>query len=168
MDYTKANDSKNAKDKKQDSNSLEEAISSELKSEVKTKKDNVDIKDDSQETKNTINNANKTVLLKHLSPEIGINEKHKRGHKWVLLALLTCFILFQFWTVYIFTDKTLSYCFSDTAKIELIDKVFVFISAYITSVVIELIAILKYIVKNVFDTSINDLLKLFKEESEKR
>ena len=42
-----------------------------------------------------------------------------------------------------------------------------FISAYITSVIIELIAILKYIVKNVFDTSIAGMVNNFKDNTTK-
>ena len=42
-----------------------------------------------------------------------------------------------------------------------------FTTGYITSVVVELIYMLKFIVKNVFDTSISDLVKLFKEETKK-
>ncbi len=38
-----------------------------------------------------------------------------------------------------------------------------FIGAYITSVVVELIAILRYIVKNVFDTSISGMVNNFKD-----
>lgn len=40
-----------------------------------------------------------------------------------------------------------------------------FVSIYITSVVIELIAMLKCIVTNVFDTSITSLVELYKDAS---
>lgn len=40
-----------------------------------------------------------------------------------------------------------------------------FISLYITSVVIELIALLKYIVSNVFDTSITGLVEIYKDSN---
>ena len=45
---------------------------------------------------------------------------------------------------------------------------FTFVVTYITSVVVELIYMLKYIVHNVFDTSISDLVKLFKEDNKKK
>lgn len=44
--------------------------------------------------------------------------------------------------------------------IEIIIK---FVGIYITSVVVELIAMLKYIVSNVFDTTITGLVEMYKD-----
>ena len=43
-----------------------------------------------------------------------------------------------------------------------------FMKFYITSIIVELISILFFIVKNVFDTSIIDLFKNFDKNKEKR
>ena len=48
-----------------------------------------------------------------------------------------------------------------------IQMIFTFIGAYITSIIVELIAILKYIVKNVFDTSIAGMVKDVKKKQKK-
>lgn len=47
--------------------------------------------------------------------------------------------------------------------LEYIKEIIKFISLYITSVVVELVAMLKYIVKNVFDTSITGLVEFYKD-----
>lgn len=43
-----------------------------------------------------------------------------------------------------------------------IELLLAFLGSYITSVIVELICILKYIVVNVFDTSISALMEAFK------
>ena len=48
-------------------------------------------------------------------------------------------------------------------SVEYINIIIKFVSAYITSVVVELIAMLKYVVKNVFDTSITGLVQLYRD-----
>lgn len=111
-----------------------------------------------------IKNANNQVLINVLSPQIEKNEKVKRYHKSILLILLTVFLVAQFSTVFVFTNKTLNYIFSKEVNAELVNASFAFITGYITSVVVELIAILRYIIQNVFDTSISELVKVFKEE----
>lgn len=80
-----------------------------------------------------------------------------------MVSFLILFLLFQFCTVFSLTSSVLNFSFKENSNIETIKILLTFVSAYITSVVIELIAILKYIVKNVFDTSIAELVKIFKE-----
>lgn len=48
-------------------------------------------------------------------------------------------------------------------KLSYINAIVKFIGFYITSVVVELITMLRYIVSNVFDTSITGLVELFKD-----
>ena len=48
-----------------------------------------------------------------------------------------------------------------------IQMLFAFFGTYITSVIVELICILKYIVVNVFDTSISGLMEAFSSVKEK-
>lgn len=74
------------------------------------------------------------------------------------------FLIAQFISVFYFTNKILNYTVSETGNLDYIRISLKFITGYITSVIVELIAILNYIVKNVFDTSIADLVKTFKAE----
>ncbi len=110
-----------------------------------------------------IKNVNNQVLIDYLSPEISSNEKSKRIHKYILIVLLALFLIGQFVVVFKLSNKTLTYATSGNADIEIVNSSFTFVSAYITSVVIELIAILNYIIHNVFDSSITELVKIFRE-----
>lgn len=116
------------------------------------------------EKDNLIKNVNEKVLIQYLSPQIEKNEKTKRYHKTALLCLLVLFLIAQFISVFYFTNKILNYTVSETGNLDYIRISLKFITGYITSVIVELIAILNYIVKNVFDTSIADLVKTFKAE----
>lgn len=85
------------------------------------------------------------------------------------MIAMAAFLIFQFIIVaiivvgsgyWIIKSHVTSNPFSDST----LQIIFTFIGAYITSVVVELIAILKYIVKNVFDTSIAGMVNNFREE----
>lgn len=75
----------------------------------------------------------------------------------ILLGLLFSVIIMIFVFHGLNNDLDLSY----------IETIIKFISLYITSVVVELIAMLKYIVSNVFDTSITGLVGLYKDVTNK-
>lgn len=115
-----------------------------------------------------IKNVNNEFLLNVLSPEIKKNEDKKRKHKDWLMVIMGLFLLFQFILVAVIIC-CFGYCvinahmkeipFSDST----IKIIFTFIGTYITSIIIELIAILKYIVKNVFDTSVAGMVSNFKD-----
>ena len=131
----------------------------------------VDFKEENtqQKTDIIIKNANNKFLLEVLSPEIQENEKKKRMHKDWLMIAMAAFLIFQFIIVtiivvgsgyWIIKSHVTNNPFSDST----LQIIFTFIGAYITSVVVELIAILKYIVKNVFDTSIAGMVNNFREE----
>ena len=100
-------------------------------------------------------------------------KRKKRKHKDWLMIGMGIFLLFQFMLVAIISCLIADHWivnshlsqnpFSDST----IQLIFAFICAYITSVVVELIAILKYIVKNVFDTSITGMVNTFAEGKEK-
>lgn len=47
---------------------------------------------------------------------------------------------------------------------DMVKMLFAFFGTYITSVIVELVYILKYIVLNVFDTSISGLMEIFKSQ----
>lgn len=148
---------------------LETQVFKSLMNEVPNKNISNDLKSEQrfymEENNDIIRNANNMVLVKRLAPEISDNEKMKRIHKCILLVLLTLFLIVQFISVYSLSEKVINYSISEKAVYNISKLLLTFISGYITSVVIELIAILKYIVKNVFDTSIAELLKIFKEDS---
>lgn len=119
-----------------------------------------------------VRDANNTVLLDVLSPQVEKNEEAKRTHKKILIGILGAFILLQFGLTFYIMNRTFGFIFTYYNENKAIDQhlvnlLFGFLTGYITSVVVELIYMLKFIVKNVFDTSISDLVKLFKEESKK-
>ncbi len=134
----------------------------EVESEKTFEEDSEDIAD------KIIVNANQYFLIKILSPEINKNEDKKRKHKDKLISIVKIFLICQFIvlmcllfgvTIMIFVFHGLKNDL-DLAYIESIIK---FISVYITSVVAELIAMLYFIVSNVFDTSITGLVEIYKD-----
>lgn len=149
----------------------EKSFWEELLSEVPDKGTKNDLKNEGKiETKKIdrsfIKDVNNQVLIDFLSPEISKNEESKRKHKGNLITLLTVFLVVQFLAVVFLSNKAISYAFTTEADADIVNSLLTFVSAYITSVVVEMIAILKYIVKNVFDTSLVDLVKIFKNEDD--
>lgn len=121
---------------------------------------------------NIIQNANNKVLIDVLSPQVVENEKTKRIHKYILLAIVGAFIVIQFLLTFYLISSTYNFIFeaykeNGTINTHLINLLFAFLTGYITSVVVELIYMLKFMVQNVFDTSISDLVKIFKEDGKK-
>ena len=103
-----------------------------------------------------IRKANADVLLKTLA----------REHKDKLIKYLARFLIFQFAFVFIIimTAVVSIICFHATnnpLSQGMVNILFAFFGTYLTSVVVELIYILKYIVEQVFDTSISSLTKAF-------
>lgn len=148
--------------------SLEKQIQ-QLEAEVPESKPQNDLKEElkyksKKNDRSLIKNVNNQVLIDFLSPEISKNEFAKRLHKYILIVLLTFFLVIQFNSVYRISLRVIDYSISEKANGEIVKSLLAFVSAYITSVVVELIAILKYIVKNVFDTSLAELVKIFKEK----
>ena len=144
-------------------NKAQELLQKEAQTTQNDIKAEFESKSKSDKNEDLIKNVNHQVLINYLSPEIERNEKSKRKHKFILIFLLTIFLIAQFYTVYKLSITTINYAVSDKAKLDILKTLLTFVSTYITSVVIELIAILNYIVKNVFDTSIKELIQLFKE-----
>ena len=113
-----------------------------------------------------IRKANADVLLKTLAPEITLNEQKKREHKDKLIKYLARFLVFQFAFVFIIIMTTIVsiICFHATnnpLSQGVVNILFAFFGTYLTSVAVELIYILKYIVEQVFDTSISSLTRAF-------
>lgn len=104
------------------------------------------------------------IYEKVLSPELKANEALKRTHKTDLMQNLFKILKVQFGFMYGFITLFLIYiCASNWLNIsdDVIFKIITFIEFYITSIIVELISILFFIVKNVFDKSIFDLFKNF-------
>ncbi len=118
-----------------------------------------------------ISNSNNYFLVKVLSPQIKANEKKKRKHKQIMLNVIVLFLKVQFVMLFLLVTGTLVTFFvfhglhndisNETFKI-----IIGFLGVYITSIVVELIYIAKFIVVNVFDTSIDGLVKLFSNTDE--
>lgn len=115
-----------------------------------------------------IDDSNKFFLIKILSPEITENENKKREHKDKLIGLVKTFLIMQFAIVALLMIGTLVMIFvfhgcGKTLALDHIDTIFKYIALYITSVVVELVTMLKFIVEKVFDTSITTLVELYKD-----
>ena len=132
--------------------------------------DKMDIEERKKRNDTIIKNANNWFLINVLSPEIQMNEQRKRKHKDWLMWIMGGFIFLQFVMVasmviysgYHIIDAQVKGTPFDNSTIKII---FTFIGTYITSVIVELIAILKYIVKNVFDTSVAGMVNNFKDNN---
>lgn len=144
-----------------------------LREQVKPNQDNrqsdLDSSFKEKETAKIIKNANQKFLIDVLSPEIRNNESKKREHKDTLMKAVSMFLVFQFIVVAIMVIGLLvafigAHMFAKPFSNDTMKILLAFIGTYITSVVVELIAILRCIVTNVFDTSITGLVEAFREK----
>lgn len=134
---------------------------------ISSKDDNSENDVKRQENINTyVKNANEKVLLGTLAPEVTKNEEKKREHKDKLIFYVSIFLGLQFAMIFVLIFTVLisiiifHYRENDFSS-GIINMLFAFFGTYITSVIVELIFILKYIVVNVFDTSISALMEVF-------
>lgn len=120
-----------------------------------------------------INNMNSYFLMqkeiyeKTLSPILIENENSKRHHKDIVLNNLFKLLKGQFIATYIFTFvMVLMIAISDILSISdtIIESMFSFMKFYISSILAELLAILFFIVKQVFDKSVFELFKNFDKD----
>lgn len=120
-----------------------------------------------------IKSVNDDILLNYLAPEVRENEKKKRDHKDKLITYVSVFLCSQFTVIFIILFTILCsiiyfhHCDNDL-DYNIIKILFGFFGTYITSVIVELIFILKFIVEKVFDTSITSLMEIFKSKEEER
>ncbi|MDE7446256.1 MAG: hypothetical protein K2N15_11245 [Lachnospiraceae bacterium] len=104
-----------------------------------------------------------------LSPQLKSNEEQKRKHKIQLMNNIFSILKWQFIFTYLFVAILIIGVFcSSFLKIsdDIVQSIIKFVEFYITSIVVELLSILFFIVKNVFDTSIVDLMKNFNKYNE--
>lgn len=140
----------------------------------------VTIEEDSDQEKDKKNNVNEMNVLFELkrqiyqdvlAPELTKNEKLKRKHKTQLMNKIFHLLKWQFFCTYLFVSiLLLAVVFStDLGLAPTTIKIIVnFIKFYITSIVVELISILFFIVKSVFDKSIVDLFSNFDGKKKKK
>lgn len=120
-----------------------------------------------------IHNANELFLIKTLSPEITHNEEKRRKHKDTLIGIMKWFLTFQFLVLTLLlvgfiTTVLVFHGLNNDFSLDYMNAIIKFICIYITSVVVELIAMLKYIVENVFDTSITGLVGMYRNVTENK
>lgn len=168
-------------------NSTEQKIIDRLKDNVPDDKNNF-TKSNVQENNNSlaekanaenispdyaIRNANELFLIQTLSPEITSNEEKKRDHKDALIKIMRRSLTFQFIALALMVIGFITMVFvfhglGNDFDLEYMNAIIKFIGLYMTSIVVELIAMLKYIVQNVFDTSITALVSMYKNKSEEK
>lgn len=139
-------------------------------SEKKNDFERESLKSTSDLSDKVIDDANKYFLVKILSPEITNNEDKRRKHKDKLISIVKTFLVAQFIILSLLLFGTLTMIFvfhglGNDLELSYIEIIIKFISVYITSVVVELIAMLKYIVSNVFDTSITGLVEIYRDKT---
>lgn len=103
----------------------------------------------------------RTIYEKFLAPQLVENEKLKRRQKGNLVKNLFTFLTIQSIFTYSFvTLLIVSIIFSKYLGLsnDIISELVSFIKFYISSIIVELISILFFIIKNVFDTSIVEML----------
>lgn len=105
-----------------------------------------------------------------LSPQLTENEDLKRRHKIILMSNLFEILKWQFIFTYVFVFAliigTLASHWLNISEV-IVKDIIKFVEFYITSIVVELLSILFFIVKNVFDKSIVDLIRNFDKHENK-
>ncbi len=120
-----------------------------------------------------IETANAKVLLNTLAPQVSKNEEKKREHKDKLIKYVSIFLGAQFTIIFILVMVVIIsiivfHALKNDFSSGTINMLFAFFGTYITSVIVELICILKYIVVKVFDTSISALMEVFKKTNKEQ
>lgn len=167
-------DNKQTKGDKADSLLRDESSGkkNDIEEEIQNESEDENIKDEDILEK-IINNANQYFLLKILSPQIEHNEDKKRIHKDKLISIIKIFLVCQFIILLflLFGIITMIFVFhglKNDLELSYLELIVKFVSLYITSIVAELIAMLHFIVSNVFDTSITGLVELYKDATGNR
>lgn len=117
--------------------------------------------------------SQRSVLMDVLSPEYQQNEKLKRAHKKKLLKLVKRLLFIQIFVMNIVVIGIVSFVVLDvpifkTLDSEIISQILGFLKFFVGAVLAELIAMLFFIVKNVFDSTMPDLLKTFKDDAKNK
>lgn len=122
------------------------------------------------EMNNTFDIVNK-IYQDVLSPQLEKNEKLKRKHKTLLMNNIFKILNIQFRFMYVFMFILLiGIILSNHLNISdsIIGNIIDLLKFYIASIIVELLSILFFIVKNVFDKSIVDLIKNFDKQNKNK
>lgn len=142
------------------------SIPSEQTVNIGNSKENADDSDNNTDIAemNVLFSLRERIYEGVLSPQLEENEKLKRDHKDILMKNIFKILKYQFVFTYIFVLILLgSIIFSNFLVLDntIIKSIIKFIEFYITSIVVELISILFFIVRSVFDKSIVSLFSNF-------
>nr|DAU86629.1 MAG TPA: hypothetical protein [Caudoviricetes sp.] len=111
-----------------------------------------------------IANNNTMTIAEAIPHEITKNEEKKREHKDLLLKIVMWFLGLQFGLFFLLLTGVIvcliiGHMTNKPFPIEMTTMIFDMLKIYLTSIIVELISMLYFIVKNVFDTTIPDLAK---------
>lgn len=130
-------------------------------------KNDLDEESQNKNIQDYIKTANTDILRNTLAPQIKANEEKKREHKDKLIKSISYFLGGQFVIVavlvlLILISMLVFHALKNDYSENVLQMIFAFFGTYIASVIAELLAMLHFIVKEVFNTSISDLMKIFK------
>lgn len=111
-----------------------------------------------------IANNNTTTIAETIPHEITKNEEKKREHKDLLLKIVMWFLGVQFGLFFLLLTRVIvcliiGHMIDKPFPTEMTTMIFDMLKIYLASIIVELISMLYFIVKNVFDTTIPDLAK---------
>lgn len=111
-----------------------------------------------------IANNNTTTIAETIPHEITKNEEKKRDHKDLLLKIVMWFLGVQFGLFFLLLTGVIvcliiGHMIDKPFPTEMTTMIFDMLKIYLASIIVELISMLYFIVKNVFDTTIPDLAK---------
>ena len=114
-----------------------------------------------------VDDTNNKTIAEAIPNEITKNEETKRKHKdWLLKAVIS-FLACQFGLFFILLTGVII-CFivgyMTGFPSDMSTSIFDMLKIYLGSIIVELISMLYFIVKNVFDTTIPDLAKQFAKD----
>ena len=116
-----------------------------------------------------VDDTNNKTIAEAIPNEITKNEETKRKHKdWLLKAVIS-FLACQFGLFFILLTGVIicfivGYMTGNPFPSDMSTSIFDMLKIYLGSIIVELISMLYFIVKNVFDTTITDLAKQFAKD----
>ena len=133
-------------------------------------KDNLNDKKQNDTMKYYIKTANTDILRNTLAPQTEKNEEKKREHKDKLIKYISYvlggqFVIIAVLVLLILISMIVFHALGNDYSESVLHMIFAFFGTYIASVIAELLAMLHFIVKEVFNTSISDLMKIFKTDT---
>lgn len=149
-----------------DNKSAEDLALEKIKSQTANVKNKVNIPQESVNIDSIVVYSNNEALGDAVTTEITKNEEKKREHKDLLLKLVAWFLGLQFGLFFLLLSGVIvmivvAHMVKMDFSMDVINSVFDMLKMYLTSIIVEMISMLYFIVRNVFDTTIPDLAKQF-------